>query len=172
MSYSPLPGDVFLCYVPSLLGTAIDTVEEIGLIRERKPIPRGHPVYSHAALYVGGNTVIEALGRGLVRFRVDNYHGVADVWSADLTAEERDAITGRGTAMFRTGYTYSYLDIAVQFVVLTTGLRIPIRLDHSIICSVFTFDAWMGAHIKIAKRRNCAPEDEAVYGTLDFRGAF
>ena len=172
MAYSPLPGDILLCYVPSLLGTAIDTVEEIGLIRERIPIPRGHPVYSHAALYVGGNTVIEALGRGLVRNGADKYHGMADVWSADITAAERDAITGRGSAMFRTGYTYSYLDIAVQFVTLTTGLRIPIRLDHSIICSVFTFDAWMGAHIRIAKRRNCAPEDEALYGTLDFRGAF
>ena len=172
MSCSPLPGDILLCYVPSLLGTAIDTVEEIGLIRQRIPIPRRHPVYSHAALYVGNNTVIEALGRGLVRSRADKYRGVADVWSADISADERNAITGRGTAMFRTGYTYSYLDIAVQFVMLTTGLRIPIHMDHSLICSVFTFDAWMGARIQIARHRNCAPEDEAVYGVLDFRGAF
>ena len=169
---TPLPGDVLLCYAPSLIGAAIDEVEALGLLREYKKPPPHRPLYSHAALYLGDNQITEAIGRGLVKSGADKYTGVADIWSRDLSYAQRETIVQRAKAMARVGYRYNYLDIAVQFVYLTTGLMLPADFDHSIICSVAVYDEWQAIKVPVARHRNCAPESLATFGALEWRGIF
>lgn len=69
-------------------------------------------------------------------------------------------------------YRYSYWDIAVQFMWLVFGLRIPWHQEHSLVCSVFGYDVWEVAGYKIAKHRNCAPEDVVLDGVLFFKGRY
>lgn len=166
----PQPGDLLLCYDDTLLDKAIDTVEEIGLIRQGIKPPKGRPIYSHVAVYVGRGYVIEALSNGLVRSNSHEYFGKADVYTKDILDSRRSRIVDKAEKMLREHYTYSWLDIAVQFVWLVFGLRIPWHSKRSIICSVFGFDCWNAAGFQIAKYRNCAPEDIATFGVLHFKG--
>ncbi|MCL6597926.1 MAG: hypothetical protein K6T81_04230 [Alicyclobacillus macrosporangiidus] len=168
----PKPGDLLLCYADSWLGEAIDTVEEIGLLRQGIKPPRGRPIYSHVAVYVGDGYVIEALGNGLVKSPAYNYFGKADVWSLDVDDTTRARIVGQAYRMLEAGYKYSYWDLFVQFMWLVFGLRIPWHSKHSIICSVFGYDCWAAAGYQIAARRNCAPEDIATFGVLQYQGRF
>ena len=109
--YSPQPADILLCYSPSLIGSAIDSVEALGLLREHKKPPPHRPLYSHAALYIGDGRITEAIGRGLVKSDAQKYSGVADIWSRDLSCVQRQTIVQRAKAMVRVGYRYNYLDI-------------------------------------------------------------
>ncbi|MCL6599221.1 MAG: hypothetical protein K6T81_10825 [Alicyclobacillus macrosporangiidus] len=168
----PKPGDLLLCYADSLLGEVIEEVEEIGLIRQGIRPPRGLQIYSHVAVYVGDGYVIEALGNGLVKSPVSKYFGKADVWSRDVDDTTRARIVGQAYRMLEAGYKYGYWDLFVQFMWLVFGLRIPWNSKHSIICSVFAYDCWFAGGYKIAVRRNCAPEDIAIFGVLHYQGRF
>lgn len=72
--------------------------------------------------------------------------------------------------MYEQGYTYSFTDLFVQFVRLIFRLRIPWQQKHSVICSMFGFDCYQAAGIRIAKNKNCAPDVFAIYGALERRG--
>jgi len=167
---TPEPGDLFLCYDSTLLGRAIDRVEEIGMLRRGQKPPKGRPVYSHVAVYIGNGECIEALGPGLVKTLAVDHHGKADIWTQHVERRGRDRIVKKAQKMLRQGYTYSWWDLFVQFAWLIFGLRIPWHQKRSLVCSVFGYDVWMADGIKIAPRRNCAPEDIPLYGTLFFRG--
>lgn len=172
--YKPQPGDVLLCFAPSLIGRAIDSIEALGLVREGKRPPRLTPLYSHACIYVGNGQVVEALGRGVVRSDAHKYDGVADIWARQMTREDRQAVVSRANTMVRARVKYSYMDILVQCIGLLTGLYLPMRLKRSVVCSVAAYDCYEAPNpsIPIAERRNCAPESIAVYGALDYRGIF
>lgn len=169
----PRPGDLLLCYDSTWYDKAIDAVEEIGMLRQSIKPPNGRPIYSHVAVFVGNGYIIEAIGNGLVRSPSHSYFGKADVWSKPIGTAARDRIVARAEKMLKTGYTYSWWDVAVQFARLVFGLRIPWRQKKSIICSVFGYDCWATSiAIKIAQLRNCAPEDIATFGVLQFTGRF
>lgn len=168
----PQPGDLLLCYDGTLLDKAIDAVEVLGMLRRHQKPPPGRPVYSHVAVYIGGGQCIEALGRGLVVTAARTHRGRADVWTANIGSARRERIVEKAQQMLEAGYRYSYWDIVVQFMWLVCGLRIPWHQEHSLICSVFGYDVWATADLKIAKRRNCDPEDIALDGVLFFKGRF
>ncbi|MHB1626756.1 MAG: hypothetical protein ACYCVB_00065 [Bacilli bacterium] len=172
MACEPKPGDLLQCYNPSLLRDAIVAAERIGMLRSGIRPPRGRPVYSHTAVYVGNDHIIEALGAGLVRSPASKHLGHADVWTREIDASGRENIVRRAEAMYSTGYRYAWMDLGVQLVHLTLGLRISYHFDHSIICSVFGYDCWAADGWKVAKRRNCDPEDIALGGVLHFAGDF
>ncbi len=180
MAYQPLPGDILMCYAPSVVGSAIDTVEGLGLLREHKKPPDHVPIYSHCCVYLGPDPtedtglcyVSEALGRGVVRSNAAKYEDVADVWAMSLTAQQREDVVHRANAFWRTHWRYSYGDIFVQFVRLLTGLKMPFEMKRSIICSLQCYDCYQAASEKIAALRNCAPEDIPIYGALEYRGQF
>lgn len=168
----PQPGDLLLCYDRSLVDDAIDVVERIGMLRRHERPPRGHSIYSHVAVYIGSGYCIEALGSGLVLTGARKHRGRADVWTANIGSARRERIVERAQQMLENGYRYSYWDIAVQFAWLVFGLRIPWHQEHSVVCSVFGFDTWLPTGLRIAKHRNCAPEDIALDGVLFFKGRF
>lgn len=168
----PRPGDLLLCYDHTWYDKAIDAVEEFAMLRRGIRPPKGRPIYSHVAVYVGNGYIIEALGNGLVKAPMYNYFGKADVWSKPVGTAARDRIVARAEKMLKGGYTYSWWDVAVQFCRLVFGLHIPWHQKKSLICSVFGYDCWTSIAIKIAQLRNCAPEDIATFGVLQFTGRF
>ncbi len=172
MSRELQPGDLLQCYSASLLRDAIVAAERIGALRDGVRPPRGRPIYSHTAVYIGNDFVIEALGAGLVRSPVSKHLGNADIWTRDVSAYGREQITARAEDMYRTGYKYAWMDLGVQLAYLTLGLKISYHFEHSIICSVFGYDCWAADGWKVAKRRNCDPEDIALGGVLHFAGEF
>lgn len=168
----PQPGDLFLCYDRTVPDDAIGVVERIGMLRRHERPPRGRPIYSHVAVYIGSGYCIEALGSGLVLTRAAGHRGRADVWTQNIGQQRRARVVEKAQQMLEDGYRYSYWDIAVQFFWLMFGLRIPWHQVHSLICSLFGYDVWAAADLQIAKRRNCAPEDIALDGVLFFKGRF
>lgn len=171
-----LPGDILLCYSPSIYRDLIVGAEDFYIarreaFRQGKPAPAGRPIYSHVAIYVGGGKVIEALGRGVVISDVSKYAGKADTWRVPVASYEmRRAWVQR--AYKRVGYKYAWGDILVQAVRMFFAVNIPYNFSHSVICSVLAYDCVNGKRWHIAQRRNCSPQDIAMYGMLNFAGVY
>jgi len=168
------PGDVLLCYAPSWLGEGIDLFEALGALRSQKKLPEHRPIYSHAALCVGDGKLIEAVGKGVVYGTIETYKGVADVWRTPLTDAQRFEIIRYAEALVKKKITYNDWDIVVQAFYLLTGFMLPHWLNKSVICSVAVYDEFHAANprIQVAARRNCTPEDLAMYGALRFAFAW
>lgn len=172
LSTQPQPGDCLLVYGDSWIMDGIATVEAIGMAERGEHRPRGTPLYAHAAIYLGGGRIAEALGQGVVESPLSKYAGSADVWSRDITRHQREEIVRQAQWMADQHYRYNYWDIAVQFVWLTLRLHLPWRLKHSVICSVTDYVCWLAGGYEIAKTANPDPEDIALGGVLQRRGTY
>lgn len=171
MQYAyPEIGDVIEVFGDSFVENGISVVEEVGMWLRDEHKPKGQPIYAHTAVYVGNGQIVEALGRGLTLSPLSKYNGYADVYRRDMSDYRREAIVKRALTMYREGYTYDYVEILWQFIRLIFRLDIPWHLKRSVICSVFVYDCYQAASIQIAKRRNCDPEELALFGSLTYKG--
>lgn len=165
---TPQAGDLLLVFGDSFFADSIDAVEDVAMWERGEHTST--PTYFHLAVVVDDNYIVEALGRGLTLSPISKYAGSADVYSRNLTPHQRAEIVKQAMWMYEQHYTYDWLDLAVQFVRLIFRLRLPWKLKHSIICSVFGYVCYAAVGLKIAKLENCAPMDIALGGVLRNRG--
>ena len=162
-------GDLLLVRQNDLYEDVIAFGERVSMLRQGIKPPRGRPVYGHVAVYVGNGTVIEALGRGIVRSPASKYLGSGDIYTRQVTEAERAQICHTAMRLYIADYKYSWWLIAILAVRMLTGLQIPWRQKYSLVCSVLGYDAWLPV-CKIAAERACTPEDIPIYGALKFKG--
>lgn len=161
-------GDLLLVRQNDVYEDLIAFGERISLLRQGKPVPRGHPVYGHVAVYIGNGTIIEAVGRGVVRSPASKYLGSADIYTRPTTEAERQKIRYRAMRLYIGDYKYSWWLIAILAVRLLFGWQIPWQQKYSLVCSVLAYDAWEPV-CKIAAERACTPEDLATYKAVEFK---
>ncbi len=161
-------GDLLLVRQNDVYEDAIAFAERVSMLRQGIKPPRGRPIYVHVAVYAGNSTVIEAIGRGVVRSPASKYLGSADIYTRPTTEAERQKIRYRAMRLYIGDYKYSWWLIAILAVRLLFGLQIPWKQKYSLVCSVLAYDAWEPV-CKIAAERACTPEDLATYKAVKFK---
>lgn len=128
-----------------------------------------HSAYSHVALAVTTDTLIEAqAGEPVGYVPASNYAGVADVYRADLPPNKHAAIVAH--AAEHIGEHYGYGILFEEFVREETGIQLPWP-ECGPICSVLVSDAVRRARLPFCQGiRYPAPADEATDGL--YRYAF
>ena len=161
-------GDLLLVRQNDVYEDLIAFGERISMLRQGIKPPYGHPVYGHVAVYLGNGTIIEAVGRGVVRSPASKYLGSADIYTRPTTEAEREQIRYRAMRLYIDDYKYSWWLIAILAVRLLFGWQIPWKQKYSLVCSVLAYDAWEPV-CKIAAERACTPEDIPLFGALKFK---
>jgi len=124
-----LPGDVVLVHGHDFVDDAIEFVT--------------HSKYSHVALAVNGNTLIEAQGGRVVGYQpASAYSGQADVFRTQLAPDVLARVVAKAES-YR-GEHYDDELIVVELVRYATGINLPCEELHKLICSTLVGDAFRG----------------------------
>ncbi len=119
-----------------------------------------HSHYSHVALAVSADTLIEAQGLEPVCYvPVSKYAGVADVYRTNLDPLILDGVIAK--AQSHIGDPYDYFLDALELVRCETGIQIPYHERHALICSMLIADAFRPEHDPCPGIEYPTPGDEA-----------
>lgn len=100
-----------------------------------------HSAYSHVALAVADHLLIEAVPGSPVRFaHALEYSGMADVSRTSLAPDDIETVMMR--AQSHLGEPYDYFLDALEFVRMETGIQLPYREGHDIMCSMLVADSF------------------------------
>ena len=152
-----------------LIDDGIEAVQDWYDLRTGQPHGKD-ACYTHVAIALDKGLIAEAIGRGVVISEASKYAGIADVWGMELTIPQRERIMRKAKWMAANRYKYAYLDIAVLFLRLAFGLRVPWHERHAVVCSVLAYDCYWATGIKIVPERNCWPSAITQAGVLEYRG--
>ena len=165
----PQPGDILMVRAHDLLDDGIEAIQDWYDLRTGQP-HGSDACYAHVAICLDKGRIVEAIGRGVVISDASKYAGIADVWGMTLTIPQRERIMRKAKWMAANRYKYAYLDIAVLFLRLAFGLRVPWHERRAVICSVLAWDGYWATGIKIAPERNVWPSAIAQAGVLTYQG--
>ncbi|GIM45242.1 hypothetical protein DNHGIG_07910 [Collibacillus ludicampi] len=135
---------------------------DIVFVRGHDPVSRiiedvTHGPYSHVAIYVWGDRVIEAQGFRTVGFqRLSHYEGRYDAYRVNMTDEQVN--NGLRWLLKQQGRRYDYWDLVVLFLKCAFNLKIPWREGKRIICSRLGRDFLFHCGMDIPDE-NMTPED-------------
>lgn len=121
-------GDLILVKGTGLISKAIEDIE--------------HSQYSHVAIYVGNNQLIEAEGFEKTGYvSIDKYKGQADVYK-HVYLTEFDKRNLLKYLKEQVGTKYDYLLLLWEFLRYVKHIALPYKEYHSHICSTLANDAY------------------------------
>ena len=167
----PQPADLIMVRAHDLLDDGIEAAQSWYDLRTGQP-HGSDAAYTHVCVALDKGRIVEAIGRGVVISDASKYAGIADVWGMNLTIPQRERIMRKAKWMAANGYKYAYWDIAVLFLRLAFGLRVPWHERRAVICSVLAWDGYWATGIRIAPERNVWPSAIAQAGVLTYQGPF
>ena len=165
----PKPGSLLMVRPHDLIDEGIEAIQDWYNLRTGQAT-HGEAYYTHCAVVIDKGRIVEAIGRGVVISDASKYAGIADIWGMELTYTQAELITRKAKWMAANHYRYAYWDIAILFLRLAFGLRLPWHERHAVICSVLADDCYQGANIKIAPEHNCWPSAISQAGVLKYQG--
>ncbi|MCL6454378.1 MAG: hypothetical protein K6T78_12270 [Alicyclobacillus sp.] len=131
-----MPADLVFVRGRSLIDRAIEEVT--------------HSLYSHVALVVDAEHLVEAQGAERVEIvGADKYSGCAEVYRADIDDATRSKIVANAVA--RCGQPYGYGLIAEELVREETGVQLPWSAHSHPICSTLVADAIRSAGLPLCQ---------------------
>lgn len=138
-------GDIILVRDDEILGQLIDWAES--------------GIYSHVAIYIGDEKIIEAQGLKVVGITSLDTYPFYDVGSVDLSDEEREDLVRY--ALTQIGTRYDWLLIFLLFLRLKLHINVPYKKRSRTICSTFVRDCFLHSGIKLTDIENCTPQEIA-----------
>jgi len=127
--------------------------------------------YSHLAIIVSESEIIEA--DGIVGFinrkNINDYINEADIYTCDLTDEQRQDVVEY--AISKIGKKYDYFLVFVLFLRFTFGIKIKIKDTDDDICSELVNDCYSSVNLKLSKKRFPIPDDVIKSGLLRYVGS-
>ena len=149
MDLEPRLGDIIMVQIPGKVGVAIDLMETIALRRKAK--------WSHCAIYIGDNKVIEAETGGAREADLSEYANTRTAWSTawgiqlGITDEQRQLIVQ--AAIGFKGTPYSFLDYAAvglhEYHIPAPGLEEYIKSTKHMICSQLVDACYKAGQVKL-----------------------
>lgn len=100
-----------------------------------------HSAYSHVALAIDDDALIEAQGGRSVGDQVAAYYaGKADVYRTDLTPEQLQGVVKKAES--KKGEPYDYALDLWELVRYETGVQLPYHEGKDLICSMLVVDSF------------------------------
>lgn len=122
-----------------------------------------HSPYSHVALAVSADTLVEAQGFREVGYQpAAAYAGHADIYRTSLSPDILDRIVAKAES--HVGEHYDYFLIGLELVRAETGAQLPYdeKEHHDLICSMLVADAFRPEYDPCPDIEYPTPGDEAT----------
>lgn len=130
-----------------------------------------HSAYSHVALAVSSDHLIESQGGRVVGYQsASAYAGAADVYRTSLAPQILNSIVTRAESHL--GEQYDYFLDALELIRYETGVQLPYHEHHDLICSMLIADAFRPTYDPCPGIPYPAPADEAKSSLWRYQFSF